>query len=81
MLANVVAGQEKLSLAPHELLTDREFQVMCMLASGMRKSEIADKLSLSKHTIGNHRNNILKKLNLSGNSELTRYAIQNGIIK
>lgn len=65
----------------HDLLTDREFQIMFMLASGLKKSEIAAKLQLSKNTIGNHRNNILKKMNLTSNSELTRYAIKNGIIK
>jgi DNA-binding NarL/FixJ family response regulator len=65
----------------HETLTDREFQIMFMLASGIRKSEIAEKLQLSKNTVGNHRNNILKKMNFSTNAELTRYAINFGIIK
>jgi len=66
---------------PHELLSDREFQIFFMLVAGLKKSEISDKLALSKHTISNHRNNILKKMNLSSNSELTRYAIQQGLIK
>ena len=65
----------------HEVLTDREFQIFFMLASGLRKTNIADKLAISKHTISNHRNNILKKMNISSNSELTRYALQHGIIK
>lgn len=65
----------------HHALTDREFQVFVMLASGIKKTEIAEKLSISKNTINNHRNNILKKMNMFANSELTRYAIQNGIIQ
>jgi DNA-binding NarL/FixJ family response regulator len=64
----------------HEKLTDREFQIMCMLASGTRKGEIADLLSVSKNTISNHRNNILKKMQLQNNSDITRYALQHGII-
>jgi two-component system invasion response regulator UvrY len=64
----------------HETLTDREYQVLHLLAQGVKKGDIANSLSVSKHTVSNHRNNILKKLNLSGNSDLTRYALQHGII-
>ena len=81
MLAEMVSESEINKSALHESLTDREFQVMFMLASGMKKSEIAEKLSVSKNTVGNHRNNILKKMNMSSNSELTRYAIRHGIIR
>ena len=81
LLAEAVVQPEPANLFIHETLTDREFQIMFVLASGLKKSEIADKLQLSKNTVGNHRNNILKKMNLSTNSELTRYAIQHGIIK
>ncbi len=63
-----------------EELTDRELQVLHLLASGKMKGEISDKLSVSKNTISNHRNNILKKLQLRNNSDLTRYAIQNGLL-
>jgi two-component system, NarL family, invasion response regulator UvrY len=65
---------------PHLNLTDRESQIFIMLASGIRKLEIAEKLGISKSTISNHRNNIMKKMNMSLNSELTRYAIQHKII-
>ena len=65
----------------HELLTDREFQVLALLASGVKKDEIAGKLNISKNTLSNHRNNLLKKLQLSNNAELTRYAIQHGFIQ
>jgi len=80
ILADRVFETDKKGSLIHDLLTDREFQVFCMLASGLRKSEIALKLSISKNTISNHRNNILKKMNMSVNSELTRYAMQTGII-
>jgi DNA-binding NarL/FixJ family response regulator len=81
MLADMVTSPEKVNPALHELLTDREFQIFFMIASGLKKSDIAEKLIISKHTISNHRNNILKKMNMTMNSELTRYAIQHGIIQ
>ena len=81
ILAEMVTEPEIKNPLRHEMLTDREFQIMFLLASGMKKAEIAEKLSVSKHTVGNHRNNILKKMNLTTNSELTRYAIQHGIIQ
>jgi two-component system invasion response regulator UvrY len=69
------------TMLPHTALTDREFQVFSLLAMGIRKSEIAGKLSITKNTLSNHRNNIMKKMCISTNSELTRYAIQHGIIQ
>ena len=82
MLAELVIEPEKnTNVLLHEALSDREFQIFSMLASGMKKSEIAEKLSISKNTIGNHRSNIMHKMNLATNSELIRYAIQYGIIK
>ncbi|MCT4586481.1 MAG: response regulator transcription factor [Carboxylicivirga sp.] len=65
----------------HECLTDREYQVMCLLASGQSKTEIADKLAISKNTISNHRNNILKRLSLSNNVELTKYALSHHMVQ
>ncbi len=64
----------------HEYLTDREFQVLCLIANGESSSTMARKLNVSKNTVSNHRNNILKKLKLKNNSELTRYALTHGII-
>ena len=82
MLAEWIIEPEKsVDSLLHETLTDREFQIFFMMALGMKKSEIADKLAISKHTIGNHRTNIMHKMNLTTNSDLTRYAIRNGIIK
>jgi two-component system invasion response regulator UvrY len=81
MLSEVMSTPEKINKMPHETLTDREFQVFTMIANGIRKVEIAKKLFISKNTLSNHKNNILKKMNMSMDSELTRYAIQNGIIQ
>ena len=81
MMAEMVSDPDRSKAFPHQALTDREFQVFTMLASGIRKSEIAVKLLISKNTLSNHRNNIMKKMNISSNAELIRYAIQYGIIQ
>jgi DNA-binding NarL/FixJ family response regulator len=65
--------------APHELLSDREMQVLQLLASGKTVSEVADELSLSVNTISTYRTRLLEKLTLNNNAELTRYAIDNGL--
>ena len=70
-------GSEKL---PHETLSDREYQVMCMIASGKTLSKIAEDLSLSINTISTFRQRILKKLNMRTNAELTHYAIMNQLV-
>lgn len=64
----------------HELLSDREMQVLQLIASGKPVSEIAEEISLSVNTVSTYRARILKKLNLSNNSELTRYAFDNNLI-
>ncbi len=64
-----------------ENLTDREYQVMYLLASGKSKDEISESLMISKNTLSNHRNNILKKLNLTNNVELTKYALSHNVIQ
>jgi two-component system invasion response regulator UvrY len=72
--------QENEGEFPHKKLTDREFQIMCLIAEGLSKTEISNQLSVSKNTISNHRNKILKKMKLSNNSEITKYALKKGII-
>ena len=64
----------------HETLSDREFDVFKLLASGKSVSEIAVKLLLSATTISTYRSRILEKMNMSSNAELTRYALENKII-
>jgi DNA-binding NarL/FixJ family response regulator len=61
---------------PQELLSDREFQVLRLIASGKMVSEIAKELSLSVKTISTYRSRILEKMGLRNNAELMHYAIQ-----
>jgi DNA-binding NarL/FixJ family response regulator len=65
---------------PHETLSDREYQVMCMIASGKTLKEIADELSLSIKTISTYRSRILEKMHMKTNAELTHYAIKNRLV-
>jgi two-component system, NarL family, invasion response regulator UvrY len=81
LLADWASSPETSNPSLHDSLSDREFQIFFMLASGLKKADIASKLTISKNTISNHRNNILKKMNLTMNSELTRYALRHGIIQ
>jgi DNA-binding NarL/FixJ family response regulator len=69
--------QDKL---PHELLSDREFQVMCMIASGKKVRDIAQKLSLSIRTVNTYRTRILEKMNMKNDTELTIYTIEHHLI-
>jgi DNA-binding NarL/FixJ family response regulator len=64
----------------HELLSDREFDVMKLLASGKSVSDIADSLSLSVTTVSTYRARIMTKMNLKTNSDLTKYAIENNLL-
>ncbi len=65
---------------PHDLLSPREFQVFCQIATGAKLKQIADGLSLSISTVSTHRTRILEKLNLKTNAELIRYAVKHGLI-
>ena len=66
---------------PHETLSNREFQVMQMMASGKTPTEIAAELSLSAKTVSTYRTRLLEKMNLTTNAEIIRYAIENGLIE
>lgn len=66
---------------PHETLSDREFQVLRMIATGKAVGEIATELSLSPKTISTYRARLLQKMNLTSNAELIHYAIQNHLIE
>jgi len=64
----------------HERLSDRELQTLVMIASGKRLSDIAEELMLSPKTVSVYRARVLEKLALANNSELTVYAIRNGLV-
>jgi len=64
----------------HEKLSDRELQTLVMIASGKRLSDIAEELTLSPKTVSVYRARVLEKLGLSNNSEMTVYAIRNGLV-
>jgi two-component system invasion response regulator UvrY len=66
---------------PHQMLSNREFQVLCILASGKTLKEIADLLCLSEKTITTYRARILEKMNLRNNVELTHYVIQHKLLE
>ena len=66
--------------APHEQLSEREFQVFIKLAKGETTGDIAKTLSLSVKTISTYRTRLMEKMNLSSNSDLTYYALKNKLI-
>jgi len=68
------------SEAAHEKLSDRELQTLVMIASGKRLSDIAEELTLSPKTVSVYRARVLEKLGLTNNSEMTVYAIRNGLV-
>lgn len=76
---NLEGGDEQ--KPPHETLSDREYQVFCMIASGKMIKEIADELSLSVKTVSTYRSRILEKMGLKNNAALTHYAIQNKLVE
>ena len=64
----------------HERLSNREFEVLCLLAGGKTTKEVAEQLKLSIKTISTFRARVMKKLSLHTNAELVHYAIENGIL-
>ena len=82
-LAEKLAGEldSDATKPPHETLSDREYQVMLMLASGKAVKEIADELCLSVKTISTYRSRVMEKMSMKKNAELTLYAIQNRLVE
>ncbi len=76
-LAGVLAGADQMS---HERLSDREFQVLLLIARGMALKEIGAQLALSVNTISTYRLRLLEKMNMGSNAELVQYSIQQGLI-
>lgn len=66
---------------PHESLSNREFQTLCLLASGKPVSAIAETLSLSVKTVSMYRTRLLEKMHMKNNAELTHYAIRHGLVE
>nr|WP_314544481.1 response regulator transcription factor [uncultured Massilia sp.] len=81
-LAQVLAAQvgDGHEAAPHEGLSDREYQTLTMIASGKTVSEIAGELSLSVKTVSEYRSRLLSKMKLKTSAELTHYAIRNQLV-
>ena len=77
-LANEFA--QRIDMPPHETLSDREHQVMCMIASGKKVKDIAAELSLSPRTIYSYRFRILHKMKMNSDADLILYAIRNNLI-
>ena len=71
-------GSDKL---PHEVLSDREYQVMLLMAEGLSGRDIAERLTLSAKTVSTYRARLLHKMNMSSNVELIRYALRQGLIE
>ncbi|MBU6501555.1 MAG: response regulator transcription factor [Burkholderiaceae bacterium] len=81
-VAELLAQQlnQNSEVAPHEQLSEREFQVFLKLAKGETAGDIAKTLSLSVKTVSTYRTRLMEKMNLSSNSDLTYYALKNRLI-
>ena len=64
----------------HESLSDREYQILCLIASGKTPTEIAKMLSLSTKTVSTHRARILRKMKMSNNAQLMRHALKHNLV-
>lgn len=73
-------GEKKIEYL-HDTLSDREYQVMCSIASGNSAEQIASELSLSINTVYSYRNRILEKMHLKSNVELTQYVYKNKLLE
>jgi two-component system invasion response regulator UvrY len=78
MLGSIDRNQD---CAPHELLSEREFQVLVLLASGKSVSVVAEQLSLSVKTVSTYRTRILEKMGMKTNADITYYAIKNNLLQ
>ncbi|MFQ5708747.1 MAG: response regulator [bacterium] len=76
IVVNMEGGLHK---QPHEILSDREYQVLCLIASGRTVKEIAEEISLSVKTISTYRRRILQKMGMKNNAELIHYAVERGL--
>jgi DNA-binding NarL/FixJ family response regulator len=65
---------------PHETLSDREYEIMCLIASGKTVTEIAGELTLSVKTISTYRTRVLEKLGVKNSAAIVQYAVRNGLV-
>jgi two-component system, NarL family, invasion response regulator UvrY len=77
-MANLL--QTQAGVFPHELLSDREFDVLLKLAKGMTVSDIANELSLTVNTISTYRSRILEKMHMKSNADIIRYVMENNLL-
>jgi len=78
LASNIGPKSQKL---PHQRLSDREYEIMCLIASGKTLQEIADELSLSPKTVSTHRAHILEKTGMKSNAQLIKYGLKNKLIE
>ena len=64
----------------HAKLSNREYEVMCMISSGKKNKEIAEEILISPKTVSSYKKRILDKMGMKTNAQLTEYAIRNGLI-
>jgi DNA-binding NarL/FixJ family response regulator len=76
-LAGVIGGD---GMASHDALSDRELEVLKLIAAGESLVKVAEKLHLSPNTVTTYRTRILEKMGMANNAELTRYAMENGLL-
>ena len=76
----VLDASPRAEAAPHTLLSDREFQVLQLIAGGQSVSEIARRLALSVKTVSTHKTRILQKMGLANQAELIRYALEHKLL-
>ncbi|MDP2853906.1 MAG: response regulator transcription factor [Smithellaceae bacterium] len=76
----MVSSLGALSKPPHENLSNREFQILCMIAQGKSLKSIADELCVGEKTVSTYRSRIIEKMKINTNSGLTRYALENKLI-
>lgn len=81
-LSGLIAGNafKKEGIAPHEILSDRELQILIMIAAGRRVKDIAGRLGVSPKTVSTYRHRLLQKLHMEGNEELCTYARNHGLL-
>jgi len=78
--ANLVASARGSDVPPHTLLSDREFEIFRLLASGSTPTEIAERLHLSVKTVSTHKSHVQQKLGLASTAELVRYALEHDLL-